>query len=90
MLHFQRRSVDQVKKKYSNGAKANILGQQKGVVKECDGDHWTKFDAEVKDKGLEQASKDRFNEWVQDKNNCIESPLPMDEVFALFHKIIKH
>lgn len=77
MRHFAMRSVAQVEKKYWNGAKANILGQKLGVLPHHAGTHWTAFMHEVKDKGIKQASIDRFNNSVQSKDECIEDPLPM-------------
>lgn len=89
MRHFQRRSLEQINKKYSNGAKANIAGQKKGVVGIDAGTGWTKFQEEVDKKGLEQAVIDRFNEFVINKANAVHDPLPMQEAFALFEELVK-
>jgi hypothetical protein len=88
MRHFAMRSVAQVEKKYWNGAKANILGQKLGVLPHHAGTHWTAFMHEVKDKGIKQASIDRFNNSVQSKDECIEDPLPMRQGFELFRELI--
>lgn len=89
MRHFPRRSIAQVKKKYLNGARANIAGQQKGVISPGDGTHWTAFQDEIQEKGVEQATIDRFNEFIVDKEIMLHDPLPMQEAFTLFEELTK-
>lgn len=88
MRHFQMRSVFQVEKKYSNGAKANILGQKLGILSQAHGAHWTAFKKEVDEKGLKQAAIDRFNGHVRPANDCAYDPLPMREAFEAFEELI--
>ena len=88
MRHFQRRSLAQVRKKYWNGAQANIAAQSKKLIDMGQGIHWTSFMEEVNQKGLEQTTKDRFNEFVASKNDCVKDPLPVEEALNLFKEII--
>lgn len=89
MRHFQRRSLAQVQKKYWNGAQANIAAQNKKLISLDHGSHWSSFMTEVKEKGLDKATKDRFNEHVAPKEGCIQDPLPMEEAFKLYHELIR-
>ncbi len=89
MRHFQRRSLAQVQKKYWNGAQANIAAQNQKLISLDHASHWTSFMEEVKEKGLDKATEDRFNQFVAPKERCIEDPLPMEEAFKLYHELIR-
>lgn len=87
MRHFEMRSVNQVMKKYGNGSKANILAQKLGLIPESDGVHWTSFEKEMQEKGIENAAIDRFNGSVSSKEDCVQDPLPMREAMKLFEEL---
>ena len=87
MRHFQMRSTAQTEKKYWNGAKANLLAQELGVVAKGKGVHWSSFKEEVDKKGIKQSSIDRFNNSCQPKEFCVKDPLPMMRAFKLFKEL---
>ena len=85
--HFQMRSIAQTEKKYWNGAKANLLAQELGLLSKSYGSHWDSFKDEIEVKGLKQSAIDRFNNSSRPKELCVEDPLPMERAYKLFKEL---
>lgn len=88
MRHFAIRSVDQVYRKYWNGAHANIALKKKGGPSTV-GSHWDSFLDEVKDKGMMHASIDRFDRYVaEDKNSVIYDTIDFKKAESFYNKML--
>ncbi|MBP7190696.1 MAG: glycosyltransferase family 2 protein [Rickettsiaceae bacterium] len=89
MLHFHIRSVDQVYKKFWNGARANIaLKKKEGSYTGKNEGHWDAFVDEVQDKGALKAAIDRFDGYVADEGATIDDTIEFEKAKSFYDKII--
>jgi len=87
MTEYPIRSIAQVDRKFSNGMKANILAQKKGLISKGAGFHWNKFAELIKEhKTQELAAKFVFeSEMISD---YVHDPLPIDEAHRHFDAMV--
>lgn len=87
MTEYPFRSVEQVDRKFSNGMKANLIAQKKGLISNGAGFHWNKFADLIKEhKTQEAAAKYVFeSEMISD---FVHDPLPIEEAFKHFDETV--
>lgn len=87
MIEYSSRSSKQTTKKFMNGMQANMLAQEKKLISQENGIHWSNFSEDLEKYGKDAGNK-RFEDSFIGLEDAVHDPLPIEEALKYYQQII--